>query len=426
MGPIQSFQEFYDFLRRRWPVILLGLGLGLCIGVFIALRNTPVFQAVAILSTRVESVSEDAVRGTPAGSSARLMQLIEQRLTSRENMLRIADDYGLFMALPAQQRAEMMRQSITLLSQAAVNVGFGSDGALASMVIMVRAPSGETSAAIANELAQIVVQETGAGRTARAQQTLDFLRTEEARLAAELDALRAEARAFSTENANVMSFSAEMRRAELARLIDAMETTRSEIDAAEAELEGLSAQNVSPRRQVQLRETLSVRRSELARLEQRQTEFEPFFQSVAEAERVLGMFGEREARLQDRISDVAGQVAAAEAALRLEADSRSATFEIVEQATAPQFAITRSKRQIARLAVIAGGLLAVLAAFSYEVLRPALRSTAQVQRELGMRPVLVLPALVLPAERRRTRLQWGAIAGAVVLTLLAILTLSPR
>ncbi len=425
MGPIQSFQEIHDFLRRRWPVILLGLALGLCIGLFMALRNTPVFQAVAVLSTRVEAVSEDAVRGTPAGSSARLMQLIEQRLTSRDNMLRLADDYALFTALPAQQRAEMMRQSITLLSQAAVNIGLGADGALASMVIMVRAPSGEISAAIANELARMVVQETGAGRTARARQTLEFLQTEEARLAAELEALRTEARAFSLENANVMSFSAEMRRAELTRLIDAIESTRSEIDAAEAELEGLSAQDISPRRQIQLREALSVRRSELARLEQRQTEFEPFFQSVAEAERVLAMFGEREARLQDRISDVAGQVAAAEAALRLEADSRSATFEIVEEAAVPAYAISRSKRQTVILGVIAGGVIATLAAFAYEVIRPALRSTAQVQRELGMRPVLVLPGLVLPAQRRRARLQWGAVAGAVVLTLLAILALSP-
>ncbi len=425
MGPIQSFQELRDFLRRRLSLILLGLALGFCIGVFMALRSTPVFQAVAVLSTRVEAISDEAVGSAASGSSARLMQLIEQRLTSRENMLRIADDYALFIGLPAQQRADLMRESVTLLSQAAVNVGFGSDGALASMVIMMRADSGEKSAAIANELAQMVVRETGAGRIARARQTLEFHEAEEARLTAELETLRAQTRAFSLEHADVMAFNAEMRRAELSRVIDDIQSTRSEIGAAEAELESLIAQNISPRRQVQLRDTISVRRSELARLEQRQTEFEPFFQRVAEAERALGVFREREARLQDRISETAGQVASAQTSLRLEADSRSATFEIVEEATAPQYPISRSRRQTVVIAVAAGAMLAVIGAFLYEILRPALRSTGQVQRELGMRPVLVLPALVLPSQRRRARLQWMGGAGFVALALFAVLTLTP-
>jgi len=331
----------------------------------------------------------------------------------------------MFPRLPPQRRGQLMRESITLMPQAAVNTGFGSDGALASMIIMVRADRAEKAADMANDLARLVVQETGAGRTARARQTLTFVEEEQARLTAELEALEAEDQDYRARHADLIGFSVEIRRTELARLIDDIQDLRREISATEAELEGLEAQNTSPRRQVQLRDTLSVRRSELDRLIAERAEFEPFFQQVGEVERELSMMRERQARLQDRISDVSAQVASAAAALRLEADARSATFELVEEATPPPYASSRSKRMMVAIAMVAGTLAALIGAFAYELLRPALRSKGQVERELGMRPVLVLPELVLPSERRRMRLMWLGGLGLIGMAVLAILMLTP-
>ncbi|MCC5956530.1 MAG: hypothetical protein JJU07_10520 [Natronohydrobacter sp.] len=421
MGPIQSIQELRDFLRRRMALIVLALGAFLLLSILVALRTAPVFQAVAVLSTRVEAVADTAVGTGTSGNPARLMQLIEQRLTSRETMLRMADDYEMFVGRPAQERADLMRSSITLISQAAVNVGFGSDGSLASMIIMARADTGPKSAAIANELAEMVVVETGAGRTARARQTLQFLQTEQTRLNTELLALQEESRVFMTQNYDVMSFNADVRRTELGQIVADIQEARRDITAAESELTTLVAQNTSQRRQAQLRDLIAVRSAELDRLLAQQAEFEPFFRRVAQAERELAILTEREARLQDRLREISGQVAAAEAALRLEADSQSATFELVEEATIPEFPISRSKKRTVMMGAVAGVILGVIAAFAMEVMRPALRSARQVERELGMRPVLVLPELVMPGERRKTLLGWIAGACLFVLALVAIL-----
>lgn len=421
MGPIQSFQELRDFLRRRIALIVLAFGVLLLLSVLVALRTAPVFQAVSVLSTRVEAVADTAVGNGSTGNAARLMQLIEQRLTSRETMLRMADDYEMFVGQPAQERADLMRASITLISQAAVAVGFGSDGSLASMIIMARADTGPKSAAIANELAEMVVAETGAGRAARARQTLQFQQTEQTRLNTELLALQEESRAFMTENYDVMSFNADLRRTELGQIVTDIQEARRDITAAESELAGLVAQNTSPRRQVQLRELISVRGAELERLLAQQAEFEPFFRRVAQTERELAILTEREARLQDRLREISGQVAAAEAAVRLEADSQSATFELVEEATVPEYPISRSKKRTVMMGAVAGVVLGVIAAFALELLRPALRSTRQVERELGMRPVLVLPELVMPGERRKVWMGWAAGACLFVLAFVAIL-----
>lgn len=421
MGPIQSFQELRDFLRRRITLIVLAFGVLVLLSVLVALRAAPVFQAVSVLSTRVDAVADTAVGNGSTGNAARLMQLIEQRLTSRETMLRLADDHEMFVELPAQERADLMRSSITLISQAAVAVGFGSDGSLASMIIMARADTGPKSAAIANELAEMVVAETGAGRTARARQTMQFLQTEQARLNAELLALQEESRAFMTQNYDVMAFNADLRRTELGQIVSDIQEARRDITAAESELSGLAAQNTSQRRQAQLRDVVAVRGAELERLLAQQAEFEPFFRRVASAERELAILTEREARLQDRLREISGQVAAAEAALRLEADSQSATFELVEEATVPEYPISRSKKRTVMMGAVAGVILGVIAAFALELLRPALRSARQVERELGMRPVLVLPELVMPGERRKTWLGWIAGSCLFVLALAAIL-----
>lgn len=421
MGPIQSFQELRDFLRRRMALIVLVLGAFLLLSVLVALRSAPVYQAVAVLSTRVDAVADAAVGNGSSGNAARLMQLIEQRLTSRETMLRMADDYEMFVGRPAQERADLMRSSITLISQAAVNVGFGSDGSLASMIIMAQADTGPKSAAIANELAEMVMAETGAGRTARARQTLQFLQTEQTRLNTELLTLQEESRVFMAQNYDVMSFNADVRRTELSQIVSDIQEARRDITAAESELATLVAQNTSQRRQAQLRDLIAVRSAELQRLLAQQAEFEPYFQRVAQAERELAILTEREARLQDRLREISGQVAAAEAALRLEADSQSATFELVEEATVPEFPISRSKKRTVMMGAVAGVILGAIAGFALEILRPALRSARQVERELGMRPVLVLPELVLPGERRRIWLGWIAGACLFILALAAIL-----
>ena len=421
MGPIQSFQELRDFLLRRANIIVLALGLGVLLGVFNALQSAPVYQAISVLSTRVDTVSEDAVQGSVSGTSARLMQLIEQRLTSRENMLRLADKYGQFPGLSPQERTELMRGSITLISQAAVAVGFGSDGSLASMIIMVRADSGPTSADIANELADMVMAETGAGRMARARQTLQFLEVEQNRLSEELRDLQAEIGAFSVQNYDVMSFNADVRRTELGQVVSDIQEARREITAAQSELDALVSQNTSQRRQALLRDQINVRQAELARLLEQQAEFEPFFRRAAQAERELQILTDREARLQERLRDVSGQVAAAEGALRLEADERSASFEVVERATVPEHPISRSRKMTAMMGVVMGGILGVLGAFAYELLRPALRSPGQVERDLGMRPVLVLPELVRPGQRRKALMGWLAGACLMGLALAAML-----
>lgn len=62
--------------------------------------------------------------------------------------------------------------------------------------------------------------------------------------------------------------------------------------------------------------------------------------------------------------------------------------------------------------------LALGLAMALELLNPALRSTAQMERQLNIRPVVAIPYVAVPGERRRRWLIRIAIAAAALIVLL--------
>lgn len=408
MGLFQSWGELRDFLARRAPVIFLCLALGAIFGVLVAMRSTPEYHAIASLSVRIDSVSGTTAGRGAENTPARLLQLVEQRLTRRDIMLELANRFDMFQTMSVDERIAAMRVSITLTSHSAVNVGFGSDGALSAVWIEARADTARKARDLANELAAMVITETDAGRLARARETLQFFELEQAQLSDDLAALEEEERAFSLENFGALPHTVELRRMEFGNVLSGIQAAERDISAARVELQNLSDQGISQRRQAQLRDQIAVLHGELERLESQRSELEPYLRQATEVQRDLDRITARQDRLRDQLREVAGQVSTAEAALRLESDPRGNAFEIIDAATLPEHPISRPRRVTAMLGMILGGVVGLVMSLGYELARPALRSVGQVERELDMRPVLVLPELVLPSERRRNRLAWAA------------------
>lgn len=414
MGPIQSIAELYGFVRRRIDLMLVivGIGIGTIVAAALALQTSPVYQSHTVLSARLNTVSGEFAGMTGVQNApVRLLQLVEQRLTTRENMLALADKYDLYPGLPTQERVEATRASITFLSSEAVTIGFARDGMLSSIVVQARADSGPKAANIANELSNMIIAEIGAGREARARETLSFLHERLERTEASLRQVEAEQRAFEAQHPDAMPFNVELRRSELLQLTTAIQSTESEIVALESELAAQNRQGSTQRRLAQLGDQLVTRQAELDRLNARRDELEPFFTRVAEIERDQAAIAQREERLQDSFRDISDQIASAETNLRLETGQQIAAFEVLEPATPAEFPMSRSRKVTMLMGVFGSAVLAVMVAFAYEVLRP------------GMRPVLVLPELVMPSDRRRIGI--ARFAGLALFVLALAATLSP-
>ena len=67
------------------------------------------------------------------------------------------------------------------------------------------------------------------------------------------------------------------------------------------------------------------------------------------------------------------------------------------------------------LGFIGSGFLACLVAFGLEMMNPAIRTSAQLERQLGIQPVVSIPFVTTTWEKRRRKLAW--IGGLLALLL---------
>lgn len=417
MGPIQTMQELLAFLARRAPLIFAAAGLGVLAAILVAVTSTPVYQSHTVLSARVGGVSDTGTNTDPMTSQARLLQVVEQRLTNRETLLNLADKYDMFAGLPAADRVEVMRSSITLVSEQAVQIGFAPDGSVSSIIIMARADGSEKAAALTNDLAQMLMDQTRFSRQTRARDTLVFLETQQAQLQEELRALEAESQSYVNENFDVMPVNVEMRRTAMQDLSTAIQDTTRELRGLEAELRSIEEQGGTQRRRIQIDTQLGPLRQELADMQSEQDGMEEYFRRAAQAERQIAQFEARQDRLRLQLDEITNQVNAASAMVRRGTDDAAAFYEIVEPATPSDAPISRSRKVTVLLGAIVGSVLGFVLGFLVDLLVPKLRSPMQLERECAMRPVMIIPKLTSSAEIRRQRIAW---AGGSLLLVLAL------
>jgi hypothetical protein len=103
---------------------------------------------------------------------------------------------------------------------------------------------------------------------------------------------------------------------------------------------------------------------------------------------------ERElAQLNEQFTVISRRKADAEMSQSLEEQRQLARFEVLEEAIVPVYAISRSKRSIAMMGGVASVMLAVGVAFVLELMNPPLRNANQLERTLGLRPVISVPVI---------------------------------
>ncbi|MGY6535716.1 MAG: hypothetical protein ACXIVG_10260 [Pararhodobacter sp.] len=413
MGPIQSLHELKSWLRRRARLIVLIMVLGAVAGVFAASRTERVYSATAVLQVINPIIAGEGGAIGPS-SALRRVQIIEQRLMTRENLLALADRHGLFTDLPLTQNelVAAMRASVRIESITAAQGGAmtARDGSLSAIIISAHLDEPFLAATVANELAEALVLESSAAAQAGIQRALLFFQQEESRLMQEIAELETQIMDFRTENEAVMPSSLLIRREELGRLEDGLLRIERELSQMRAErsvLEADSGRALSRRRIAELDDLIAQRAAEEVLVAERVATLESLMQRAPAAERELGSLQRRMEQLQSQLSAAAQARREAEIGQRIEMDQQSERFVMLEAATPPDYPESRSRRVVAMLGVVAGLLGGLGLAYVIEAMHPVLRTADRMERELQLRPAISIPLNSPPLERRRRRLIWG-------------------
>lgn len=104
--------------------------------------------------------------------------------------------------------------------------------------------------------------------------------------------------------------------------------------------------------------------------------------------------------MQDQHSNVAVRKAEARTGEQLEANRQSERFEVVENALVPEIPVSPNRKKLLIMGLgaslgLAGGL-----AFLLDMLNPVIRTSTQMQRQLEIRPVIAIPYVMTPGQRR--------------------------
>ncbi|NEX46227.1 GumC family protein [Pseudotabrizicola algicola] len=394
MGPIQTVEDLLGLIRRRFWLIAAVSLFGTLFAIWYAKTRPDVFETAAVLQVELPMVTDGGQAPAMPVNVLQLLTSIEQRLTTRENLIALIDRHGLFADAPAmsiEDKVMAMRESIRFQSVS------GPSGALSALIISARAGEAENAARIANDLAQSVLDMGAEGKRATAEASFQFFKEQENRLWTQITALEEQIASYRESNRSSLPGVREARQDQIAELETSLRALDQEITglrSEEAQLNALQTQRATDRRRLDdIAQRLAVLAAQRAPLAERKAALEATVGDTAEVERALSGYERQLRQLQDQYTVVSQRMAEAETAQSLASRRQTERFSMLERAITPDYPLGSGARKMAVVGLIGSAGLGLVLAFLLDLMHPVIRTAAQMERELNLRPVVSIPEI---------------------------------
>ena len=237
-----SLADYLSILRRRMGLILGTFVAVFAVAVAVALLIPPVYQSTGTIMIESQQIPTDLVQATVTSYADERIEIIKQRVMTRENLLRIIDKYQLFKDrgitfTPSEQIDEMRELIEVRLVNANLREGRGSATIAFKVSFEHRRP--DIAQRVANELVTLFLNENVKVRTERATQTTEFLTQEANKLKVELDTLETQIATYKQENSGALPQNTALGMNAIQRLESELRDTERDYRAAEEEVRSL-------------------------------------------------------------------------------------------------------------------------------------------------------------------------------------------
>ena len=405
MGQIQSLEELIGLmLRRRWLIIGLTL-LGMIAAVIYAKSRPDVYETAAVIQIQSPALAGATDAAAPlAGGAAQVLQTIEQRLTTRENLVAMIERHGLFIDLPnlsTDEKVLLLRQAVTFQAvDSAAGQNFDQARSISAILIYAKLGDAELAARVANDFAQGILDQSAAGQRERASESVNFFKEEEARIWKDVTALEAEVAAYKSANANALPTLREQRRDDLADFDDDLrqaDQDRVALAGQRAVIEQKQNLRETDRRQLEdIAAQTNVLDAQIAAITERRDAIQTALAATPEVERVLNGLDRRLTQLQDQYDVVTQRMAEAQTTQRLADRQQAERFTLLERAITPDYPLGNGGKKIAMAGSVVSLIGALVVAFLFDLATPVVRTAAQMQRQLDLQPVICIPEMRAP------------------------------
>lgn len=405
MGQIQTVEDLINLLIRRRLLIGALTVFGIVMTVLYVMAKPDVFESTAVIQVQSPTIT---TRDAPTGSegSAQRLQVIQQKLTTRENMLAVIARHDLFAGTPLtdDQKVHLLRMAVHFETvDSAAATGFGQGAEVSAVLVSAQADTRAKAARVANDFAQGILDAGASGQIERTRESLTFFQEEQRRLKSQIEAREAEIAQFQAQNLNALPAQRDVLRMELTGL----ETELRSVDQAlvgvrneRASIDRKPTLRATDRRQLDtLAASMETLAAQSAALGARRMEITSILAQAQDVDRVLAEYDRDLAQLQSQYAQVNSRSVDAETAAKLQDRQQSESFTLLERAAEPDYPISGGRRKLALVGALASLFFGIGVAFVLDHLRPVLRTSSQLERELDLRPIVAIPEVRKPGQR---------------------------
>lgn len=236
MGDEFSIEDVIIILRRRLLYFLIPVLALAPLGVLIVMLLPSKYTAKGTILVESAQIPEDLVRSTVNTYAQERIQMIKQRVMTRERLLDVADKYQLFpkeLGLSESERVNRMRASlgVSLITAGGARTVAQRDNTIAFNVSYTdRDP--DKAFKVANEFMSLFLTEDVRTRTAGASNTTEFFTEEAKRLTAAMNDIEQKIAKYKEANAGALPEQLNMH-------LDLLRDTTQDLNANEAAIASL-------------------------------------------------------------------------------------------------------------------------------------------------------------------------------------------
>lgn len=240
-----TLNDYVTILRRRASLMALTFVVVLAIALTVAVALKPIYRSAGTILVESQTVSPDLVQGSPAGFVDEQIEVIRQRVLTRENLLKIIEKYGLYKdgdhSLSVSEKVEMMRSQV-LLEPIRANAKGKKNAVTIAFELSFEGRSAEMAHGVANDLVTLFLNENVRSRTERASEATDFLSSEADRIKKELDSYESQIAEYKQRHGDALPQHLEMTMTMISRAESELQQIERDRRFSLDELKGLEAE----------------------------------------------------------------------------------------------------------------------------------------------------------------------------------------
>jgi uncharacterized protein involved in exopolysaccharide biosynthesis len=398
-----SLGHFLQILKRRSLYFVVLSSVVLLLGAFVTAIQRPIYHAEGRVLVESQQIPTDLVMPTVTDTANERIQVIQQRILTRDHLLALVNKYGMFARerqwMSDTELLDLMREHTKFELVDIDTTGRQSAASTIAFTVSFEYDNPEVTQRVVSDFLTLILDEDARNRTNRAAETTNFLTRESESLQGKLAAIEAQI----TENQNqphddtTSTDPARIQAADLTKLKeDLAEKSAIYSDAHPsvialkkkiAAMEALVAKTPSP--------AAAQANSGLIELERQQIETE---KGLEENNKKL-----EEARLGEK----------------MERDQQSERLEVIEQPVLPQTPVRPNRLKLLAITLALAMVVGAGAVFAAESLDSSIRHSRELLGVANGRLIVSIPYIATRAEtfRRKSRLAiLASIVGVLLLT----------